>query len=257
VEQLYANKSFFVESAGDITTAAELLLSGNVLLVKCGGAYAFFLNPNIEGLAGKMDRLKNRESGQYFSLACSHSYMLRIADYERINQDFCEVTKRLQGRAMFRFPLNTKGDATFPYNRGERSIQCYNFLPVQAHNNVFRMELERLGCPFTLVTSGNLHGDPSCTSFDDACDLAAAFNDRACDLGMPDVRFIAVYFPPAHGEFKYKGSFPILSFLNSGAIEVARLINNDMEFTQDFLGWELKTLSIKTSIEYKTGREQV
>jgi len=247
---LFVKKSFFIESAHDITYAAELLLSGSILLLKCGGAYAFFLNPNTEDLAVKLDRLKNRESNQYFSLACSYNYTVGIADHERINPDFYDIVKLLQGKAMFRFPLNTKNSVPFPYNQEECSIQCYNFLPLQAHNNVFRMELERLGCPFTLVTSANLHGNPPCTSFDDAEELTEILNEKAHSLGMDDVSFTAVYFPSVNGEFNYKGSFPIINFSNNEVVEVVRLINKDMAFTKDFFTKELKNISLKTSIAF-------
>ena len=190
MSNLFIEKSFFVESAQDIDVVADLLLSGCMLLVKNGGAYGLFINPHIEGLADRVDILKNRENNQFYSLACSHEYILGIVDHERVNPDFYILAKLLQGKAILRIPLNTKNLISFPYNAENSSVQCFTFLPEQAHNNVFLRELERLGCPFTLLTSANLHGDPTCCTFEHAEKLSTALNERAKKCGLTRESYI-------------------------------------------------------------------
>ena len=252
-----------IASATQVQSAADLLLSGNILLLKLGRVYGFIFHPQIEGLAAKLNAIKGRTSSQHLSLICSYRQALKIIDRDRINPDFFGLGRALAGKALIRIPLDTRQSLPFLFNQEENSVQFLSLvdsLPLglkrQNINNVkggaflhdFQQLLKKRGCPFISGTSGNIHGQPTCERLEDAVKLSQIFNDRAIELGFSDIKAVVVDIPNL-GDAN-QGSYPIVSFANPSEVEVVRLIGNDLALTRDFLEAMVRGVKMRTTITY-------
>jgi len=236
------DRTLIINSTDDVPYVAKQFLAGKILLLKLGEVYAFVLNPQIEGLADSLNRLKGRTAGQHLSVICSYAFMLSFVDRERVNADFFEVGEVLSGKALVRIPIDPNKNIPFPYNEEYKSIQFLDFYSCHPLLGKFQTEIERQGCLFALSTSGNIHGAPTCVNLDEARELASVLNAKAIDSSADNVQIIVVDIPSLHRE--YKGSFPIVSFENQTAIEILRFIEGSPDFTYRYLMPYLKDKKI-------------
>ena len=237
-----------VTKESDIPEIANLFFDGQILLLKLGTLYALTFNPAIEGLDQKMDKIKGRRSNQHFTLICNYDQALEILDADRINMDFYNIGESFSSKALLRIPLKVADTFPFPYNKSHNTVQYISIEGIHPLLKMLSIELSRRNCRYLSTTSGNLHGEPTCQFFSEAEVLAEKCETRIQELGISDTKVILVDIPDL--EAGYKGSFPIVSFMNPEQVEVIRNIENDLELTQNFIQKELHGLLIETSVAY-------
>ena len=110
------DRMLIINSTDDVPYVVKQFFAGKILLLKLGEVYAFVLNPQIEGLADKLNRLKGRTASQYLSIICSYAFMLNYVDIERVNSDFFEIGEVICGKALVRILLDPNKNIPFPYN---------------------------------------------------------------------------------------------------------------------------------------------
>ena len=237
-----------VARASDVSGIVDLVMDGRILLLKLGTLYALTFNPLIEGLEQKLDLIKGRRSNQHFTLICNYNQALEILDNERINRDFYNIGECFSSKALLRIPLKATDTLPFPYNRELRTVQYISLLGIHPLLNMLSAELARSGCTYLSTTSGNLHGEPTCQTLGEAEILAARCDVRIRELGITDTRVYVVDVPDLEAE--YRGSFPIVSFLNPEKVEILRNIENDPVVTERFIRKGLQGLKVETSVAY-------
>ena len=217
----------------DAAKAVNALLAGKILVMKMGSIWGLFFNPQIPHLVDCLNKLKLREVTQSLSLICTCKQAKEMADKERVNRDFFNITPDICRKVIVRFPLNTALNLPFPHNTDDGTVQFQSF---ETSHPILR-EIQRLlavkGCPFLSGTSGNIHGSPTIETLTEAKRLAVLFNIEASFWGLKTETAV-IDIPAANG--KNKGSFPIIGFSNPQAIEVMRLMNKtDRELTERYL----------------------
>ena len=241
-------KRRIIISEKDIEETAQLLLTGQILLLKIGNTFGLFFNPAIDGLDRKLNILKGRTNNQHFSLICNYTQATKLIDESRINEDFYNIAECLSSIALLRIPLNTSQPLPFPYNQSENTVQYFSFMEAHPLLRALQIELERKGCEYFSCTSGNIHGEPSCRTLDEALILVERLNARVRELDMFDIQVIVVDIPSLESE--YKGSLPIVSFLNRRQVEVIRYIENDLLATKVLIEKAITGKKIETTVKY-------
>ena len=245
------DKESYVRTAAkesDMQEFAQRLMDGQILLLKLGTLFALTFNPSVEGLEQKLDRIKGRRSNQHFTLICNYGQALELIDRERINIDFFNIGESFGSKAILRVPLKVDNVLPFPYNRELNTVQYVNIQGIHPLLNKLTDELARLGCRYLSTTSGNLHGEPTTRFINEAETLAIRCNERILEMGITGTKVIVVDIPGLEAE--YKGSFPILSFLNPGQVEVIRNIENNPELTRRYIQKGLEGLEYETVVAY-------
>ena|GEM_PF-1794481 len=237
-----------VTKESDIPEIADLFFNGQILLLKLGTLYALTFNPAIEGLDHKLDKIKGRRSNQHFTLICNYDQALEILDADRINKDFYNIGESFSSKALLRIPLKATDTLPFPYNKEQNTVQYVSIEGIHPLLKTLSLELSRRSSRYMSTTSGNLHGEPICQFLSEAEVLAAKCETRIQELGISDTKVFVVDIPDLEAE--YKGSFPIVSFVNPEQIEVIRNIENNLELTQRFIQKELQGLQVETSVAY-------
>ena len=234
--------------AADAAIAVNALLAGKILIMKMGSIWGLFFNPQIPHLVDCLNKLKMREATQSLSLICTCEQAKKIADKERVNRDFYNITPDICRKVIVRFPLNTAINLPFPHNTDDGTAQFQSF---ESSHPILR-EIQRLlnikGCLFLSGTSGNIHGSPAIETLTDAKRLAVLFNIEASFWELK-TETIVVDIPSANG--RNKGSFPIVGFSNPQAIEVMRLMNKtDRKMTEQYLTPILAEYGFETPLVY-------
>ena len=240
---------FTLVEEADIGPAVDMVLSGNITILRVGSVYSIVFDPRVAGLIDKVNVLKDRHKEQLFSLVCTYEQAIELVDRNRVNEDFFRLSARFCGRVIVRIPVDAAGPLPFPYNSDERTLQFLSFEHTHPVRDAFREELAARGCEYLSITSGNIHGAPTIEDLESAKMLAALFNIKASFLGMDDMQTIVTDIPGDTGA--HKGSYIILSFCNPAAIEIKRLANkSDREVTERYLKELFADIETQTPLVY-------
>ena len=242
-------RALIINSTDDVPCVAKQFITGKTLLLCLGEVYMLIINPQFKGLTDNLSKIKERGNKQNLSTVCSYDFMLNYIDRERINPDFYAVGEVLSGKALCRIPVDLTKNIPFPYNRENKTVQFFNFFSSHPFLGSFLAEIERQGCLFALATSGSIQGTPTCVELEEAKVLANVLNAKALDLFMDNVQIIVADIPSFRKGFK--GSYPIISFLNQSTIEIFRNIKGGPDATYQYLMPYLKDKKINSELRPK------
>jgi len=233
----------------DIKYAADIVMDGNITILRVGSVYSILFNPKTEGLINSVNLLKDRHKEQLYSLICTYEQAMQVVDKDKVNKDFFLISPYICSNAIIRIPVDTTLSLPFPYNTKDGTMQFLSFEEAHPLRNAYKEELSERGCVYASVTSGNIHDAPTIEELEPAKALAAYFNVKSSFLGMNDTKTVVTDIPGDYGS--HKGSFVIISFCNPDAIEIKRLANKaDREITQKHLQHLFSDINTQTPIVY-------